>query len=104
MPTKVTQRQQRQRQQRQKHQSQQRPDLSLLFGESESDSEIEMASYKYDMTNSNLGYSGKVDDDLQSFLSRFEDYATLRDFTGEKKVLALNSCISGHAQGIFRNY
>ena len=50
------------------------------------------------MTLSRLSYSGNSDDDLQSFMSKFDDYASLRDFTADKKLLALNTCISGHAR------
>lgn len=55
-------------------------------------------AHKYDMTLSRLSYSGNSNDDLQSFMSKFEDYAALRDFTAEKKLLALNTCILGHAR------
>ena len=83
-------------------------DIAGLFksesdSDSDSDSSIESDCYtimahKYDMTLSRLSYSGNSDDDLQSFMSKFDDYASLRDFTAEKKLLALNTCISGHAR------
>ena len=37
-------------------------------------------------------------DDLDSFIVRFKDYATLKDFNAAKSVLALNTRISGHAR------
>ena len=53
---------------------------------------------KYDMTKSGVSYSGNPGDDLHSFISKFNDYATLRDFTDSKKLLALNTCLSDHAR------
>ena len=53
---------------------------------------------KYDMTKSGVSYSGNPGDDLHSFISKFNYYATLRDFTDSKKLLALNTCLSGHAR------
>ena len=50
------------------------------------------------MSSTGLTYSGNPDDDLDSFLTRFDDYATLKEFTGPKKILALGTCISGHAR------
>lgn len=63
----------------------------------ESDSDVIMTD-KYDMRLSRLSYSGNPDDDLQSFMSKFNDYAILRDFTAAKTFLALKTCISGHAR------
>ena len=53
---------------------------------------------KYDMSSLKLSYSGNADEDIKSFVSRFETYARLRDFTAPKKVLAFISCIDGHAR------
>jgi len=53
---------------------------------------------KYDMTTLKLSYSGHTDEDIKSFVSRFNTYAQLRDFTAPKKVLAFTSCIEGHAR------
>ena len=55
------------------------PELNLLFDDSdnsdiESDSDINMSTFKYDMSKSNLSYTGATDDDVQSFTSRFNDY------------------------------
>ena len=53
---------------------------------------------KYDITSLKLSYSGNSDEDINSFVSRFENYAKLRDFSGGKRILAFNSCIFGHAR------
>jgi hypothetical protein len=78
--------------------------LELLFGSEHNSSsqldiieDLTMAS-KYDMSNTGLSYSGNPDEDLESFVSRFNDYATLKDFTDAKKLLAFNTCIMGHAR------
>jgi hypothetical protein len=72
--------------------------MSLDQDSSDSDSDCDIAMWKYDMTKSGLSYSGNPDDDLHSFMTRFNDYATLKDFAAPKKMLALNTCISGHAR------
>ena len=53
---------------------------------------------KYDLTSLKLSYSGNSDEDIHSFVSRFQNYAKLRDFSGAKQILAFNSCIFGHAR------
>jgi hypothetical protein len=50
------------------------------------------------MKPSRLSYSGNPDEDLHSFMTKFNDYATLKDFVAPKTILALNTCISGHAR------
>ena len=75
-----------------------------VLKEDDSDSEdnsFDMA-FKYDMSSSRLKYSGNAHDDLDSFIDRFKDYATLRDYNAAKAVLALNSIIDGHAR-VFLN-
>lgn len=65
------------------------------------DSVIDFANmaYKYDhLFSSGLKYSGGPNDDLDSFITRFKDYAELKNYTGAKTVLALNSLIEGHAR------
>ena len=70
---------------------------------SESDSDDSIIdynmAYKYDhLFPSGLKYSGAPEDDLDSFISRFKDFAELKNYTGTKTVLALNSLIEGHAR------
>ena len=54
--------------------------------------------YKYDMSSCSITYSGKSDEDLETFISAFKDYATLRDYKDEKLVLALKSRIHDNAR------
>ena len=58
---------------------------------------VNMAS-KYDLSSSGLKYSGSPSDDLDSFISRFKNHSSLKDFTDSKAVLALLSVIVGHAR------
>lgn len=64
-----------------------------------SEFETDMA-FKYDMKDFKLNYSGNPDDDLESFIAKFTNYAALRDYNAEKSARALRSKIGGHA-GIF---
>jgi hypothetical protein len=59
--------------------------------------EFNMAS-KYDMHNYDIRYSGSPNDDVDTFISSFKNYAKLRDFIEEKSVLALQTKIYGHAR------
>ena len=59
---------------------------------------IDMAAFKYDMRQCEFSYSGNPNEDYDTFISVFENYAELRDFTDAKKVLALKSRITGNAR------
>lgn len=67
-----------------------------------SDSEELSMALKYDMSSCSVTYSGKSDEDLETFHLAFIEYATLRDYKAEKLVLALKSRIRGNAR-IFLN-
>lgn len=71
-------------------------DTSSSSDDSEIDSDLDMAS-KYDMGNLDLRYSGHPEDDLDSFVAKFKNYAALRDYTPAKSALALATKIEGHA-------
>lgn len=66
--------------------------------ESDDESTDLIMAFKYDMSGSGLIYSGDSKDDLDSFISRFNDFSKLKDFNNEKSILALNACIQGHAR------
>lgn len=52
---------------------------------------------KYNMSDLKLSYSGKPEEDLDSFVAKFKSYAALRDYTTEKTALAIVTKIVGHA-------
>ena len=61
--------------------------------------ELEVANMaKYDMHNCDIKYSGRPDDDVDNFISRFETYAELRDYTVPKSILALQTKVDGNAR------
>lgn len=49
------------------------------------------------MRDFELNYSGNPEDDLDSFITKFTNYAALRDYNAGKSALALQSKIGGHA-------
>jgi len=53
------------------------------------DSDFVNMAYKYDMRDCELRYSGDPEDDLDSFITKFKNYAALRDYTAEKQALAI---------------
>jgi len=59
--------------------------------------ELNMA-YKYDIRDLELKYTGDPEDDLDSFITRFNNYAALRDYTETKSALAIITKIKGHAE------
>ena len=73
------------------------PDQEQNSDSDSEEKEFKMA-YKYDMSSYSITYSGKADEDLDIFISAFEDYATLRDYKNEKLVLALKSRIHNNAR------
>lgn len=64
----------------------------------EAEVSTDMAAFKYDMRQCEFSYSGNPNEDYDTFISVFENYAELRDFTDAKKVLALKSRITGNAR------
>lgn len=73
----------------------------IEYDDSDDDGVIDFANManKYDhLFSSSLKYSGGPRDDLESFISRFKAYAELKNYTGNKLVLALNTLIEGHAR------
>ena len=55
-------------------------------------------AFKYDMSGTGLKYSGGSEEDFDSFIARFENFAALKDFNAAKIILAFNACIQGHAR------
>ncbi|XP_072036114.1 uncharacterized protein [Amphiura filiformis] len=60
------------------------------------DFDLNMAT-KYDMYDLKIKYSGDPEDDLDSFITKFSNYAALRDYTAPKAALALTIKIEGNA-------
>ncbi len=52
---------------------------------------------KYDMKDCDLRFSGNPEDDLESFITKFNNFAALRDYTPVKAALAITNKIAGHA-------
>jgi hypothetical protein len=52
---------------------------------------------KYSTQDFELKYSGNPEDDLESFITKFKNYAALRDYNAEKSALAITTKIVGHA-------
>lgn len=54
-------------------------------------------TFKYNMQDFELKYSGNPEDDLESFITKFKNYAALRDYNADKSALAITTKIVGHA-------
>ena len=61
------------------------------------DSDLVNMAFKYDMKDCELRYSGDPEDDLDSFIAKFKNYAALRDYSADKKALAIVGKIKGNA-------
>ena len=74
-------------------------DHSNSESDSDTDSIVDYTdmSSKYDMRGFGHKYTGDTNDDLDTFIRKFKNYAALRDYTDPKSLLALNSVIDGHA-------